>query len=126
MEFVVAASRKERSLTELCAEFDISRPTAYGWLRRYQAHGIAGMQETSRRPHHSPGRTAAKVEARVVELRRERPDWGARKIQHLLRREGIELPASTIHRIFLRQQLVREWDRQPVARRRFEPVFTGQ
>src|SRR5665811_2541498 len=33
MKFVVAASRKERSLTELCAEFDISRPTAYGWLK---------------------------------------------------------------------------------------------
>jgi len=119
MRFVVAASRQEKSLTELCAEFEISRPTAYCWLKRYQEHGISGMQEGSRRPHHSPGRTAAGFEQRVVELRRQRPDWGARKIQHLLRREGIELPASTIHRIFLRQQLVRDWDRQPMALRRF-------
>ena len=59
MRFVVAASRKEKSLTELCAEFEISRPTGYGWLQRYQARGIAGMQEESRRPHHSPARTAA-------------------------------------------------------------------
>jgi len=27
MKFAVAASRKERSLSELCAEFEISRPT---------------------------------------------------------------------------------------------------
>jgi transposase InsO family protein len=126
MKFVVAASRKERSLTELCAEFEISRPTAYGWLKRYQAHGIAGMQEASRRPHHSPEKTAAELEKRVVELRRERPDWGARKIRHLLRREGIELVASTIHRIFLRNQLVRDWDRQPMALRRFERAQPNQ
>ena len=59
MKFVVAASREERSMSELCAEFDISRPTGYEWRKRYQAQGMAGMQEGSRRPHHSPERTAA-------------------------------------------------------------------
>ena len=120
MRFVVAASRREKSMTELCAEFEISRPTGYGWLKRYQAGGMAGMQETSRRPHHSPASTAVGWEQRVVELRRQRPDWGARKIRHLLREEGIPLPASTIHRIFLRHELVRDRDRQPLAWRRFE------
>ena len=126
MRFVVAASRREKSMTELCGEFEISRPTAYGWLKRYQARGIAGMEEASRRPHHSPARTAAGLEQRVVELRRQRPDWGARKLRHVLQREGIELPASTIHRIFLRNQLVREWDRQPMALRRFERAQPNQ
>jgi len=126
MKFVVMASGQERSLTDLCSEFGISRPTGYGWLKRYQAQGIAGMQEWSRRPHHSPSRTAAELETRVVELRRERPDWGARKIQHLLRQEGIELPASTIHRIFLRYQLVRDGDRQPRALQRFERAQPNQ
>ena len=126
MRFVVAASRREKSLTELCAEFEISRPTAYCWLKRYQERGIAGMQEANRRPHHSPERTPAGLEQRVVELRRRRPDWGARKIRHLLRQEGIELPASTIHRIFLRHQLVRDWDRQPMALRRFERAQPNQ
>ncbi len=126
MRFVVAASRREKSLTELCAEFEISRPTGYGWLKRYRARGIAGMQEASRRPHHSPERTPAEVEQRVVELRRQRPDWGARKIRHLLGKEGMELPASTIHRIFLRHQLVREWDRQPLALGRFERAEPNQ
>ncbi len=126
MRFVVAANRREKSLSELCAEFEISRPTAYCWLKRYEAGGIAGMQEGSRRPHHSPARTAAGLEQRVVELRRQRPDWGARKLRHVLRREGIELPASTIHRIFLRNQLVREWDRQSMALRRFERAQPNQ
>src|SRR5271155_419205 len=126
MRFVVAASRREKTLTELCAEFEISRPTGYGWLKRYQTRGITGMQEASRRPHHSPARTAAGLEQRGVELRGQRPGWGARKIRHLLGKEGIELPASTIHRIFLRHQLVRDWDRQPMALRRFERAEPNQ
>src|SRR6202171_3709000 len=70
MRFVVAASRREKSLTELCAEFEISRPTGYGWLKRYQARGIAGMQEESRRPHHIPVRTAAAFGQRGGGMRR--------------------------------------------------------
>src|SRR5260370_15008571 len=120
IEFVVAASRGEQSMTRLCAEFGISRPTGYNWLKRYQRNGIRGVEEKSRRPHHSPERTAQPLEERVVELRRERPDWGARKVQHLLQEEGIKLPGSTIHRIFLRHHLVRDCDRQAMATQRFE------
>ena len=126
VKFVVMASRKEHSLTELCAEFGISRPTGYSWLKRYQADGIRGIQERSRKPHRSPERTATAVEQRTVELRRERPDWGARKIQHLLHKEGIRVPASTIHRIFLRNHLVRDYDRQPIALKRFERAQPNQ
>src|SRR3974390_2285906 len=118
-EFVGAGSRKEKPLSQLCAEFKISRPTGYHWLRRYQAEGVVGMVERSRRPQRSPQRTAAEVEQQVVALRRQRPDWGARKIGYRLRREGTGLPASTIHRIFLRHHLVREADRRVRAEKRF-------
>ncbi len=105
VEFVVAASRKEKSLTELCAEFNISRPTGYNWLKRYRDNGIQGVQERSRRPNHSRQRTASGLEERAVALRQQRPDWGARKLQHLLQKEGIRLPGSTIHGILLRYDL---------------------
>src|SRR5690349_13384382 len=74
MEFVVAASRKEKSFKELCKEFQISCRTGYTWWNRYKADGLGGMQERSRRPHHSPRRTKEETEKRVVELRRARPD----------------------------------------------------
>jgi len=40
VRFVVAAHRGEKYFQELCAEFGISRPTGYEWLRRYQTAGI--------------------------------------------------------------------------------------
>jgi transposase InsO family protein len=119
VRFVVRASRREKSMQELCAEFAISRPTGYAWLRRYQASGVAGVVEKSRRPHRSPGRTAREIEQRVKELRQQRSDWGARKLQVLLAGEGLTLPVITIHRILLRQGLVRPQDRHRRAVQRF-------
>ncbi len=119
VRFVVRASQREKSMQELCQEFAISRPTGYAWLRRYQASGIAGVVEKSRRPHCSPGRTAREIEQRVMELRQQRPDWGARKLQVLLGGEGLALPVITIHRILLRHGLVRPQDRHRQAVQRF-------
>jgi transposase InsO family protein len=120
VQFVVAASWQEKSMTALCEEFGISRPTGYLWWRRYQDAGLAGIAEHSRRPKQSPQRTAAELEQRVVELRRRYPDWGARKLQVLLARDQIELARSTIHRILLRHDLVRDPERRRQAPGRFQ------
>ena len=126
VRFVVCASRREKSFRQLCEEFDISRPTGYEWLRRYQAGGVAAVVEKSRRPHRSPKRTPTEIEARVVELRQQRPDWGARKLQVLLAQEGVPLPVITIHRILLRSDLVRPQDRHRAAVQRFQRAAPNQ
>jgi len=120
VRFVVAATRREKSLTALCQEFGISRPTGYLWRKRYEEAGLAGIAERSRRPWQSPVRTAEELEQSVVGMRRRYPDWGARKLQVLLAREGVELTRSTIHRILLRRDLVRDHDRHSQALPRFE------
>jgi len=120
VRFVVLAAGKSQSFSSLCAEFGISRPTGYVWLRRYKESGIAGIAERSRKPHGSPRRTAAWLEDRVSQMRRRYPDWGARKLRVLLSGEGLELPRSTIHRILLRHDLVRPEDQQTPAPQRFE------
>ena len=126
MRFVIAASRREKPFQHLCQEFDISRPTGYEWWKRYRAGGHKAVQEKSRRPHHSPEHTAANIEARVVQLRRQFPDWGARKLHVVLQQENIILPVITIHRILLRHDLVREQDRTRKAVQRFERAAPNQ
>jgi transposase InsO family protein len=88
---------------QLCMQFGISAKTLYKWLRRYEGEGLAGLKERSRRPHSSPGRTDAGLEAAVVAVRRENPAWGGRKIAASLRRQGMAAPApSTITQILHR------------------------
>ena len=50
--------------------FRISRQTAHKWWRRYQQAGHAGLVDRSSRPRRCPTKTPAKVERRVVALRR--------------------------------------------------------
>jgi transposase len=119
VRFVVAAARGLQGFSSLCAEFGISRPTGYLWLRRYQELGVRGIAERSRKPHRSPRRTPGSLEQRVVQLRLRYPDWGARKLTVVLAREGVMLPRNTIHRILLRHDLILEADQHPPAPQRF-------
>ena len=119
VEFVLRASRGE-CLSALCREYEISRPTGYVWLKRFGEHGVKGVQERSRRPHLSPRQTASSLESRIVSLRRQRPDWGARKLAVLLKREGIALPVITVHRVLLRHGLILDRERRRQATGRFE------
>jgi transposase len=118
--FVVAATQAGANLSRLCCEFQISRPTGYLWQQRYHLGGLAGMSEGSRRPQLSPRRTEERIEDRIVALRTERADWGARKLAELLGREGILMPPATVHRVLLRKGLVRLEDRRRQATGRFQ------
>ena len=110
----------------LCAEFGISRPMGYEWVRRYSASGLAGIAEQSRRPRVSPRQTEAELERQVVLARQRYPDWGARKLQVVLGREAITLTRSTVHRILLRHDLIGDADRHRPARKRFERSAPNQ
>jgi len=70
-------------MAELCRMFGISPPTGYLWIARYRAagHDLRALQEQSRRPHSNPRATALHVEELVVDARKERPRWGARKLR---------------------------------------------
>jgi len=120
VSFVVTASRGEKSFSALCQEYGITRPTGYLWLGRYRQEGLAGIAERSRRPWLSPGQTPPEMEARVVAWRECYPDWGARKLQVMLAREGLRLTRSTVHRILLRHGLVPQAEVACHAPQRFE------
>jgi transposase InsO family protein len=79
----------------------VSRATAYKWLARWRADGIAGLRDRSSRPHSMPTRTPPEREAEVVELRRS---W--RRGPHLLGGR-LGMAPSTVHAVLLRCRLNR-------------------
>lgn len=83
-EFIMLASMAGANVSELCRRFDVSRKTAYKWLRRYQETGDPGLQDRSRRPHHSPHRTEETLERLALSIRDAHPAWGGRKIKRRL------------------------------------------
>ena len=107
LEFVRLACVPGANVRMLCRRFGVSPTTGYKWLDRYGEQGLAGLKEASRRPHHSPWRCAAQMEAAVLELRGAHPAWGGRKLRACLLRRGLsEVPAaSTITAILRRHGL---------------------
>src|SRR4030095_6465752 len=102
VEFVLRAREGDESLAALCRDYGISRPTGYLWLQRYYEVGsVNGLAEHSRRPLHSPQRTAAEVEAAVLGLR-DKTAWGGPKIAKALERRGVRVAAATAQRILKR------------------------
>jgi transposase InsO family protein len=100
-EFVLLALQPHSNVRELCRRFGVSPKTGYKWISRYQRQGETGLAEQSRRPHHSPARSATSLEQEVLALHRAYPPWGARKLRSLL--AGNERPHhSTIEAILRR------------------------
>jgi transposase len=87
LQFLSSYQKKEMSVTDLCHEHGISRPTAYKWITRYDEVGPEGLLDLTRTPHSSPYATSAEIENEVLALRKRFPSWGARKIKARL--EGI-------------------------------------
>ncbi len=115
-EFVRLAGMEGANRRELCRRFGIHPSTGYKWLGR-----DGDLNDRSRRPHSSPGRTDAATEAHILQLRDAHPAWGARKIARCLEREAIETPAvSVVHEILKRNSRIGSPPGGPRAHLRFE------
>lgn len=80
--------------------FGHSRTSIQAWLKAYKAHGPAGLEDKSHRPHHCRQPTwAAELERRVLGLRELYPRWGKDKLVVLLKREDVIVSTSMVGRI---------------------------
>ena len=97
-------------MSEVCRDFGISRKTGYKIFNRYRDQGLEALTDRSRRPVCYANQLPDQVERLIVDLKRDKPHWGARKIRELLVRKlagDVRLPArSTVHAVLDRHGLV--------------------
>jgi len=86
-----------------CRHFGIFPQTFYRWKNRFDRYDLTTLESQSSRPHRIPKpQTPPQVVERVKELRERYPRWGKNKLAVLLRREAIEISASTVGRVINR------------------------
>ena len=90
VEFVREYTSGLFTMTELAAQYQISRKTGYKWLERYEAAGVDGLRDQSRRPDHSPQATDPELIEALFAQRRRHPRWGAKKLLALAARRAAE------------------------------------
>jgi len=107
----VARALEGESMTELCREFGISRKTGYKLVKRYREEGPVALCDRSRRPVRYANRLPEQVERLIIDTKKDKPHWGARKIRELLVRRlagEVRIPAtSTVHAVLDRHGLVK-------------------
>ena len=75
LRFVARLLENER-MSDLCREFGISRKTGYKIFNRYKEHGLAALDDRSRRPVRYANQLPFQVENLIVQIKRERPQLG--------------------------------------------------
>lgn len=119
------------SVTEAAEVHGVTRSCAYKWVNRYGRYGVAGLEELSRRPEHSPTRTSEISVSELVKLKRKHPLFGPAKLTAMLeQRHGEPIMAvSTAGEILARHGLVRKRRSQrsagPIERGPFEVAGAG-
>jgi len=81
LQFLSSYQQKEMSISDLCREFGVSRPTGYRWINRYKEVGPEGLLDRSRKPHGCSHATSEATENAILALRSKHPSWGARKLK---------------------------------------------
>ncbi len=112
----------------VCRRCGISRPTLRKWWRRFQKMGEAGLEELSRRPHHSPNRKVLDREISWISALRKRR-LGSRRIQsELLRNYAFTVSRATLCKV-LRQLNVMPLKKSRILRKhrhRYERPIPGE
>jgi putative transposase len=122
MKFVGRLLEGEK-MTDLCLEFGISRKTGYKIWDRYQDCGVEGLTDRTRRPKRYANQLPMQVEQFILNIKMDKPRWGAPKIRDRLIRKfpDVKTPAkSTIHAILDRHGLV-----TPRGRKRYKAEGTA-
>ncbi|WP_298484181.1 helix-turn-helix domain-containing protein [uncultured Maribacter sp.] len=110
IEFICEWRTGKYTITELYKCFDISRPTAYKIISRFENKGYEGLRELSRKPRRPhPNSTNEKVVERILFLKEKHKLWGAKKLHTLLYKDfhqEIISTVLTVHNILKKHGLV--------------------
>lgn len=128
LRFVARRLEGER-MSDLCREFGISRKTGYKIFNRYKDEGLIALEDRSRRPVRYANQLPAPIERLIIDTRRNKPSWGARKIREILIRKlagDVRIPAvSTIHAVLDRHGMVKKKRRKTRQRAIGTSLSTG-
>ena len=97
LRYQMVISVEKDGIRETARAFHMSRTTVRKWHRRWQELGYRGLEERSRRPHHSPHATPQTVRKRLVKLKHKYKRIGADTIRTI---ENLTISPRTMRKIW--------------------------
>lgn len=113
--------KKQKRITEVSQEFNVSRQTIHKWLNRYKRFGVSGLIRQKRKNSHpAHNRTSPEIEQLIVNLSREHFYDGVETLSDRLQfKFNLTLHPTTIYRILKRKE-VRYGEYQTYTKKRWK------
>jgi transposase InsO family protein len=109
------------SASLLREQFGVSGHSVRRWVRAYRRHGAEGLEP--KRSTAGRSRVPAEVRQRMVEVKKDHPEYGPRRITDVLKRFFlIRTSAATVHKTLSAEGMVRKAKRKP-AKNTAKPRF---
>jgi len=108
LRWVKPMVNKEIRLIELAKVCPYSERSLKRWLKAYRTKGGPGLIPRSTKPNTQPNETPIRVKEEIITLRRK-TKLCAKKLHWRLKKEGLNIPISTIGKILKDEGLVRKY-----------------
>ncbi len=92
---------KRYGVTSSSYRYNVSRPTIYKWMSRYDGH-LSSLKDESRRPHHHPKEHTEEELKQIRNMRRRNPHAGLVVLWVKLRGKGYDRTISGLYKVLRR------------------------
>lgn len=89
---------KRYGVTSASYRYNVSRPTIYSWMNKYNGH-LGSLKDYSRRPHHHPNQHTEAELKQIRDMRRRNPSAGIVVLWVKLRQHGYTRSISGLYKV---------------------------
>lgn len=96
---------KEKGISGAARYYRSTRKTVRKWIGRYERGGLEALNDMKKTPKVIPHKASPDDEARIVELRKTHPSWGARRLKE---RYDLKPSYGAVHRVLKQKGLIKK------------------
>ena len=105
---------EEYPVSMICQETGVGRSTISTWVKKYRLHGEEGLKPKQPFPPRQSTRINKTVAKKIVDLKKENPSYGSRRISDILKRFFfIKTSPTTVHKTLVEKELVEKKRTKP-------------
>jgi transposase InsO family protein len=105
-KMIIESERSDKTISDICIEFSVSRQTWYKWKRRYNVYGLQGLKNLSKRPHNIKNiKVTKELEKIILELLRLNHRFGPMRIRSIKEKVWNYLRYKRIYNLLKRHNL---------------------
>lgn len=99
------------NVTRACRNMNYSRSQFYEIRRRYDLEGFQGLIDRPPIPKSHPKKKGKETVDKVLDVTRQHPGWGHRRIAAQLNLEGVSVCCCTVRRIWIKHNMTKRHQR---------------